>query len=51
MDYLSGMAQLGKKFALLLDIDKVLSSSEVLDLHDAASETSGTDKATLARHA
>jgi len=50
MDYLSGMAQLGKKFALLLDIDKILSANEMLDLHDAASETTGTDKATLAKH-
>jgi purine-binding chemotaxis protein CheW len=31
-DYLQGMAQLGKKFALLLDIDKVLSADQVQDL-------------------
>ncbi len=29
VDYLQGMAQLGKKFVLLLDIDKVLSADEV----------------------
>ncbi|HEV3513608.1 MAG TPA: chemotaxis protein CheW [Candidatus Sulfotelmatobacter sp.] len=32
VDYLQGMAQLGKKFVLLLDIDKVLSADEVQDL-------------------
>jgi purine-binding chemotaxis protein CheW len=36
IDYLQGMAQLGKKFVLLLDIDKVLSADEVLDLSEAA---------------
>src|SRR5215467_5182170 len=32
VDYLLGMAQLGKKFALLLDVDKVLSTDELLHL-------------------
>jgi purine-binding chemotaxis protein CheW len=32
VDYLLGMAQLGKKFALLLDVDKVLSTEELLNL-------------------
>jgi purine-binding chemotaxis protein CheW len=32
VDYLQGMAQLGKKFVLLLDIDKVLSADEAQDL-------------------
>jgi len=36
IDYLQGMAQLGKKFVLLLDIDKVLSADEALDLNEAA---------------
>lgn len=36
VDYLQGMAQLGKKFVLLLDIDKVLSADEALDLTEAA---------------
>jgi purine-binding chemotaxis protein CheW len=36
VDYLQGMAQLGKKFVLLLDIDKVLSAHEALDLSEAA---------------
>jgi purine-binding chemotaxis protein CheW len=35
VDYLKGMAQLGKKFVLLLDIDKVLSVDEILDLSEA----------------
>lgn len=30
VDYLIGMARMGKKFALLLDIDKVLSAEELL---------------------
>lgn len=30
LDYLSGMAKLGKKFALILDIDRVLSNSDLL---------------------
>ena len=36
VDYLQGMAQLGKKFALLLDVDKVLSADEMLDLREAS---------------
>jgi purine-binding chemotaxis protein CheW len=32
MDYLIGMAQLGRKFALLLDVDKVLTTEELHDL-------------------
>lgn len=37
VDYLQGMAQLGKKFVLLLDIDKVLSTDEAIDLSEATS--------------
>ncbi len=40
VDYLQGMAQLGKKFVLLLDIDKVLSADEVQDLTAAATTLS-----------
>jgi len=40
VDYLQGMAQLGKKFVLLLDIDKVLSADEVQDLTAAATKLS-----------
>ena len=36
VDYLQGMVQLGKKFVLLLDIDKVLSADELLDSRKAA---------------
>jgi hypothetical protein len=32
MDYLIGMAQSGRKFALLLDVDKVLTMEELHDL-------------------
>ncbi len=35
VDYLQGMAQLGKKFVLLLGIDQILSADEVLDLSEA----------------
>jgi len=47
VDYLQGMAQLGKKFVLLLDIDKVLSADEVQDLRAATTnaEEAGTDAA------
>ena len=38
VDYLLGMAQLGKKFALLLNVDKVLSTDELLNLSELASE-------------
>jgi purine-binding chemotaxis protein CheW len=40
VNYLLGMAQLGKKFALLLDVDKVLSTDELLNL-DQVSTTAG----------
>src|SRR5215467_3030441 len=38
VDYLLGMAQLGKKFALLLDVDKVLSTDELLHLSGVTTE-------------
>lgn len=34
IDYLLGVAQMGKKFALMLDIDKVLSADELVSLND-----------------
>jgi purine-binding chemotaxis protein CheW len=47
VDYLQGMAQLGKKFVLLLDIDKVLSADEVQDLTAVATKLSeGEDHVT-----
>jgi purine-binding chemotaxis protein CheW len=36
MDYLLGMAQLGRKFALLLDVDKVLTTEELHDLTEVS---------------
>jgi len=38
VDYLLGMAQLGKKFALLLDVDKVLSTDELLHLTELSGD-------------
>ena len=38
VDYLEGMAQRGKKFVLLLDIDKVLSAEEILGLSEMAAK-------------
>ena len=46
VDYLQGMAQLGKKFVLLLDIDKVLSADEVQDLTAVATKLSETEDTT-----
>jgi len=43
VDYLQGMAQLGKKFVLLLDIDKVLSADEVQDLSAATTNAEGAE--------
>lgn len=36
MDYLLGMARLGRKFALLLDVDKVLTREELHDLSEVS---------------
>ncbi len=52
VDYLQGMAQMGKKFALLLDVDKVLSADEVLDLREASASTEKANtRAASAEHA
>ena len=45
MNYLLGMAQLGKKFALLLDVDKVLSTDELLNLEEVAAAASTPEAA------
>src|SRR5262250_1152019 len=42
-DYLLGMARSGKKFCLMLDTDKVLSSEELLELNDSAETSSDVD--------
>jgi len=39
VDYLLGMARSGKKFCLILDTDKVLSTDELLELADASEPT------------
>ena len=39
VDYLLGMARSGKKFCLLLDTEKVLSTEELLELPDSVEET------------
>lgn len=39
MDYLLGMAQLGRKFALLLDVDKVLTTEELNGLSEVSAYT------------
>jgi purine-binding chemotaxis protein CheW len=41
LDYLLGMAQMGKKFAVLLDVDKVLSADELLNLEEASALAEG----------
>jgi len=43
VNYLLGMAQLGKKFALLLDVDKVLSTDELLNLDQVSAIAGSTD--------
>jgi purine-binding chemotaxis protein CheW len=40
IEYLTGMGKMGKKFCLILDIDKVLSSDELLAASDAATDSS-----------
>jgi purine-binding chemotaxis protein CheW len=35
VDYLMGVTQLGEKFALMLDVDKVLSTDELVSLNEA----------------
>src|SRR5580704_7517066 len=47
VDYLLGMARSGKKFCLLLDTEKVLSSDELLELPDIAEEASGASQPEL----
>lgn len=42
VNYLLGMAQIGKKFALLLDVDKVLSTEELLDLNEVSANADST---------
>src|SRR5258707_2288353 len=43
VNYLLGMAQMGKKFALMLDVDKVLSTDELLNLDQVSTNAATTD--------
>ncbi len=45
-EYLLGMGPLGKKFCLILDIDKVLSADELLAVTESADERSADDSST-----
>jgi purine-binding chemotaxis protein CheW len=47
VDYLLGMARSGKKFCLLLDTEKVLSTDELLELPDSVEETAGNSEPEL----
>jgi purine-binding chemotaxis protein CheW len=51
VDYLLGMARSGKKFCLLLDTEKVLSTDELLELPDLTEEASGDSETELELHA
>ena len=51
VDYLLGMAQLGKKFALVLDVDKVLSTDELLNLNDVSALARGEENGETAEGA
>lgn len=42
-EYLLGMGALGKKFCLILDIDKVLSAEELLAVSESLAEQAGED--------
>jgi purine-binding chemotaxis protein CheW len=46
-DYMLGMARAGKKFCLLLDTDKVLSTDELLDLNTSVEATDGEPSAEI----
>lgn len=51
VDYLLGVTQLGKKFALLLDMDKVLSSDELLNLSEVPALALAPDSAVFSESA
>jgi purine-binding chemotaxis protein CheW len=50
VDYLLGMARSGKKFCLILDTEKVLSTDELLELPDAIDQAAGTPQTELELH-
>ena len=43
LEYLAGMGKLGKKFALILNIDRVLSSTELLTVSELQSELTSSE--------
>ena len=43
LEYLAGMGKLGKKFALILNIDRVLSASELLTVSEVKNELESTE--------
>lgn len=47
VDYLLGMARSGKKFCLLLDTEKVLSTDELLELPDSAEQAAANPQPEL----
>jgi len=47
VDYLLGMARSGKKFCLLLDTEKVLSTDELLELPDSVEQSTGSSQPEL----
>ncbi|MGD0417925.1 MAG: hypothetical protein ABSA80_21400, partial [Terriglobales bacterium] len=46
-DYLLGMGALGKKFCLILDIDKVLSADELLAVTESVADERSADDETI----
>jgi purine-binding chemotaxis protein CheW len=50
VDYLLGMARSGKKFCLILDTEKVLSTDELLELPDALNQADGNQQPELDLH-
>ena len=50
VDYLLGMARSGKKFCLILDTEKVLSTDELLELPDVVDQADGNQQSELEVH-
>ncbi len=50
VDYMFGMARSGKKFCLLLDTEKVLSTDELLELPDSVEQAAANSQPELESH-
>ena len=50
VDYLLGMARSGKKFCLILDTEKVLSTDELLELPDVVDQADGNQQSEVEVH-